>query len=73
MLWVLKRTVSIRRFQKNRLNETVLLSTHNIRLTEGLEINYNFMYKIFMPDALGALLLYCLHTPKSRFPHKGAL
>ena len=30
MFWVLKRTVSLRSAQKNRLIETVLLSTHNI-------------------------------------------
>ena len=36
MLWVLKRTVSFKTYvvgtQKNRLNETVLLSIHNIML-----------------------------------------
>ena len=36
MLWVLKRTVSFKTYvvgtQKNHLNETVLLSTHNICL-----------------------------------------
>ena len=45
MMWVLKTYVV--GTQKNRLNETVLLSTQTYVQTDGLDNIYNFMLKKF--------------------------
>ena len=61
MLWVLKRTGSLRRFstkthvvgtQKNRLNEPVLLSTHNICLNWWIRKSTQFCLSIPMISAV---------------------
>ena len=47
MLWVLKRTVSLRQF-KNRLNEMVLLSSQSMFKLIYKKINHNFTHKVHL-------------------------